>query len=50
MGKEKVKFTRYHKTSDSELKVITQHQVNEYCYFGHKNLRAKAYLVLDCFQ
>jgi len=43
MGKEKVKFTGYHKTSDGDLRVITQHQVNEYCYFGHKNLRAKAY-------
>lgn len=43
MGKEKVKFTGHYKMPSDESYVITQHLVNEYCYVGHKNLKAKAY-------
>ncbi|WP_414950040.1 hypothetical protein [Levilactobacillus brevis] len=43
MGKEKVKFTRYYKMPSDKSYVITQHLVNEYCYVGHKKLKAKGY-------
>lgn len=44
MGKEKIKFTgQYKNNTDGEIAVITQHLVNEYCYVGNKELKAKAY-------